>query len=289
MASEPPLGNMRGIINPEAMLKCVTFERFPSGPALAGLVEWFWSVAWNLPDGASHDQEVLSHPAGNISIGTIDDSGIPLDPPQGRVYGVVESRCNRHLTGAGWTVAARSTVGGLGVFLDAPASQAADRQLSLGDGLPGCDPERMVSEVCEQQTNVERVTVLREHLEAVVASRDPETLAEARWLAETASKAELNREICRTEQLAEIANCSVRSLQRLFDQHVGRSPAYVIRRWRIIEAAEVARLAIANDESWRGWAVVASELGYSDQSHLVRDFVRHLGVSPSVFVARNRD
>ena len=35
---------------------------------------------------------------------------------------------------------------------------------------------------------------------------------------------------------------SVRTLQRLFDRHVGVSPAFVIRRWRLIEAAEAAAM-----------------------------------------------
>lgn len=42
------------------------------------LIEWFWSVEWDMPDGTTHDQQVLSYSAGNI--GTIDDGAVPLDP-----------------------------------------------------------------------------------------------------------------------------------------------------------------------------------------------------------------
>jgi transcriptional regulator GlxA family with amidase domain len=92
--------------------------------------------------------------------------------------------------------------------------------------------------------------------------------------------------VCRVEQLATAAGVSARTLQRLFDLHVGVSPSFVIRRWRIIEAAEAARTANRRGDQWRGWAVVAAELGYADQAHLTRDFRRHLGTSPSAYLAR---
>ncbi len=287
---------MRGIVNPDEMLRFVDFDRLPAGDALEGLVEWFWTVSWDLPEGVVHDQEVLNHPAGNISIGTLDDSGERLDPAQGRVYGVQQGLSQRRLTGAGWTVAARTTVGGLGVFLDGPARKAADSQLSFADGLPGSTgasahgavADTAVAEVVLHQTNADRVAALRRHLEAVVATRDAAMVEEARRIADVAALAETDRSVCRVEQLAEAAGYSVRSLQRLFDQHVGQSPAFIIRRWRIIEAAEAARLAFVDGERWRGWAAVADELGYSDQAHLVRDFRRHLGVTPAAYVARNR-
>ena len=94
--------------------------------------------------------------------------------------------------------------------------------------------------------------------------------------------------MCRIEHLAATAGVSVRSLQRLFDKHVGVSASFVIRRWRIIEAAEAARTATEQGGEWRGWASVAAELGYADQAHLTRDFRRHLGTTPTDYLARNR-
>lgn len=281
-------GDMRGIVDPDRMLEVVDFDRLPAGDGLAGLVEWFWTVSWDLPDGMVRDQEVLNHPAGNISVGTLDDAGVALDPPEGRVYGVQVGMSNRRLAGQGWTVAARTTVGGLGVFLDGPARAAADRQLAFDEGVPGVD-EAVVAAVSAAPTNPERVDLLRAELERVVSERDPARIDEARRVAEVAALAETDRSVCRVDQLAAAAGYSVRSLQRLFDEHVGQSPAFIIRRWRIIEAAEAARLAVAGGEDWRGWAAVADELGYSDQAHLVRDFGRHLGVTPSAYVSRNID
>ena len=48
----------------------------------------------------------------------------------------------------------------------------------------------------------------------------------------------------------------------------------MIRRFRLYEAAERARHGPVD------WATLAAELGYSDQSHLTRDFTRALGMPP---------
>ncbi len=276
----------RGILDPAEMMQWVEFDRSPSGPALDGVVEWCWSVAWDLPDGRTHDQQVLNHPAGNISIGTVDDRGEHLDPAQGRAYGVMTGLSHRHLRAAGWSVAARTTVGGLGVLLDAPASTATDAQLDLATALPGFPADRVLDAVRAAQDTSTRVELLRAALEELVGRRDPALLAEARQVVAVAALAERDRSVCRVEQLAAAAGTSVRTLQRLFDQHVGVSPSFVIRRWRIIEAAEAARAALDGDDEWRGWATVAAELGYADQAHLTRDFRRHLGTSPSAYLAR---
>ncbi|MEZ5244607.1 MAG: helix-turn-helix transcriptional regulator [Acidimicrobiales bacterium] len=284
--SRPIPSDTRGIIDPAAMMRDVEFVRFPAGDVLSGLVDWFWSVEWNLSDDLTRDQQVLNHPAGNISIGTLDDAGIPLDPAEGRVYGVMTGLSHRHLAGAGWTVAARTTVGGIGALLDVSARSMVDRQMSLDAALPDIGGSRLVAQVSAEPTSSSRVERLRDALECIVARRDPALVAEARSVAEIAAASETDRSIRRVEQLAGLAGVSVRTLQRLFDVHVGVSPSFVIRRWRIIEAAESARHAIDHDGEWRGWAEVAAELGYADQAHLTRDFCAHLGVSPAAYLAQ---
>lgn len=275
----------RGIVDPVAMMRYVDFARFPPGDLLDGLVEWFWSVEWNVPAGLAHDQQVLNHPAGNVSVGTIDDAGVPLDPAEGRVYGVMTGLSHRHLTGTGWTVAARSTVGGLGALLNLPAKSLVDRQLSLEEAFADIDAPDLVSAVSDGESAAVRAETLRVALATVIAERNPALLAEAREIARVAAVAETDRSIRRVEQLASVAGVSVRTLQRSFDFHVGVSPSSVIRRWRIIEAAESARQAIDHGQSWRGWADVAVELGYADQAHLTRDFRSHLGTSPAAYLA----
>ena len=170
----------RGIVDPGAMRRIVDFARYPAGDALEGVIDWFWSVSWMLPDGVVHDQEVLNHPGGHISIGTVDDTGVPLDPAQGRVYGVLTGVSNRRLTGSGWTVAAKTTTGGLGVLIDRPAREITDQELDLSAALPGLDGGRLVTDVRAASDPTERVDLLRRALCSLPADRDPTLVAEAR-------------------------------------------------------------------------------------------------------------
>jgi AraC-like DNA-binding protein len=85
--------------------------------------------------------------------------------------------------------------------------------------------------------------------------------------------------ITRVDELAARLQTTTRRLQRLFADHVGLGPKWVINRYRIHEAAEIAAESAARGPDV-DWAQLAIDLGYSDQSHLVRDFTAAVGVPP---------
>src|SRR3546814_16138458 len=67
-------------------------------------------------------------------------------------------------------------------------------------------------------------------------------------------------------------------LQRMVADYVGVGPKWVVRRCRILDAAEAAHSGSPTD-----WAALAAELGFSDQSHLVRAFTAVVGTPPSTY------
>jgi AraC-like DNA-binding protein len=72
-------------------------------------------------------------------------------------------------------------------------------------------------------------------------------------------------------------------LDRQFTEQVGLSPrtlARILRMRRLLEAIDVHGPV--------GWADNAAELGWTDQAHLIRDFERHTGVTPSHYLAAQR-
>ena len=87
----------------------------------------------------------------------------------------------------------------------------------------------------------------------------------------------------RATALAANEGVGVRLLQRRFADHVGLGPKTVIRRYRLYEAAERARRGAPPD-----WARLAAELGFSDQSHLTREFTAVIGVPPARYAALGR-
>jgi len=80
------------------------------------------------------------------------------------------------------------------------------------------------------------------------------------------------------DDLAACAGMGKRSLQRIFNEYVGVSPKWVIRRYRLHEVME--RL---NFGALPHWAQLALELGYFDQAHLINDFKSILGYSPTQY------
>ncbi len=72
-------------------------------------------------------------------------------------------------------------------------------------------------------------------------------------------------------------------LDRQFSAVVGLSPrtlARILRMRRLLEVIDVYGSV--------GWADRAVELGWSDQAHLIRDFKRHTGVTPSQYLTAQR-
>jgi AraC-like DNA-binding protein len=76
-------------------------------------------------------------------------------------------------------------------------------------------------------------------------------------------------------------NLTIRTLERLFSRYVGIGPGWVVRRYRLYEAAEKLDKGVIAD-----WPRLAADLGYFDQAHFIKDFKKMIGVSPGEYVRR---
>lgn len=86
--------------------------------------------------------------------------------------------------------------------------------------------------------------------------------------------------LLRSSHVATALDVDVRSLQRRFRHYVGVGPKWVIRRYRLHEAAEQLKA-----ESPPPLAALAASLGYADQAHFARDFKCVVGQTPGSFTA----
>lgn len=78
--------------------------------------------------------------------------------------------------------------------------------------------------------------------------------------------------------VAEAVGVHAVSLARRYRRHFGRSPAAAIRQARADRAAELVKQG-------RDLAMVAASVGYSDQSHMTREFVVFYGLTPARYRA----
>lgn len=270
----------RGIIAPALLRERLTLNRYPPGPDLEGLIDRFWVVSWRLPDGMVHIQQVLTHPCANLSVSPADlmDDERP-GPLEATLNGVARQLTSRRLVGGGWALAAMTTPGGLGAFVKQPAAEFTDRVVPLGPAL-GLDGDVLIAGLTAIDNEPERVALLTAWLSEVVAAADPERVRSAREVADVAQLAETDRSVRRLDDLAAASGIGARTLQRMFTEHAGVSPTWVLRRYRLMDAAEAVR-----DGRPVVWAQVAADLGYSDQAHLVRDFRAAVGTTPAAYAA----
>lgn len=268
----------RGILDPWLLRQRIHLTRYPVGPDLAGLIDRFWAVQWDMPAATVHRQQVLTHPGANLSVGNAAIGGTEtlLGPVEARLNGVTRTLATRFLVGRGWTVAAMTTPGGLGAFVTEPATYN-DRVVALEEAL-GTDDSVLIKEVSAQPDQESRVGVLAEVLANVIAGADPRRVRRAREVADVARLAESDRSVRRLSDLCGKAGVGPRSLQRMFMQYAGVSPTWVLRRYRLLDAAEEVR-----GGQRVSWAKVAADLGYADQAHLTRDFRSVIGQTPAAY------
>ena len=275
---DPVERDSRGILDPWLLRQRVQLTRYPAGPVLDGLVDRFWAVRWDLPPGTVHRQQVLTHPGANASIGHASAAPGQREPGpvEARLYGVARGLSTRVLAGRGWAVAALTRPGGLGAFITGSAAELTDRVVPLGQAL-GTDEAVLLRQVIAEPDEAARVALLAAALEQAV---DPERREPALSVAEVARLAESDRTIRRLGDLCERSGLGQRTLQRMFLQYAGVSPTWVIRRYRLLEAAETVR-----EGRPVSWAEIAATLGYADQAHLTRDFRAAIGQTPAAYAS----
>ena len=273
---DPVERDSRGILDPWLLRQRVRLSRYPAGPVLDGLVDRFWAVRWDLPPGTAHQQQVLTHPGANVSVGHANGERGQRQPGpvEARLYGVARGLSTRVLVGQGWTVAALMRPGGLGAFVSGSAADFTDRAVPLGRAL-GADEAALLRQVTAGPDEAARVALLEAALERAV---DPERRVPAARVAGVARLAEADRGVRRLADLCERAGLRARTLQRMFMEYAGVSPTWVIRRYRLLEAAESVR-----EGTPVSWAEVAASLGYADQAHLTRDFRAATGQTPAAY------
>jgi AraC-like DNA-binding protein len=258
-------GDRRGILNPRAGEERFAFTRHAPAPELAAVVERYWTVRWDLRGRPPYAQETLPYPCVNVVFGTHRPG----------VHGVCTTRFVAHLEGEGWVVGIKFRPGGFRPFASFPMVDLTDRELAITDvfGAAGAAVDRAVRTA---PTDAERVPLAEDFLRGCRPPYDADALEAAR--AVDLARGDLS--IARAADLAVRSGIGLRSLQRLFRSHVGVSPKWVIRRFRVQDAAERAAAGTAVD-----WAAVALDLGYFDQSHFTRDFKAQIGRTPAEYAA----
>jgi AraC-like DNA-binding protein len=246
------------ILNARAAQRKFDFRAIAPPPALAPYVAHYWIVTWDLRGQEPYEQWVLPYPSVNMT----------FKAGRCRVAGVPRGRFSEVLEGTGRVFGVRFTPAGFRPFLGAPVSTVTARFVpvaelfgpDLADAVLGADDEAAAAAVND-----------------FLGARTPPEREPANALADAvAARVAADPGLTRVDVLAAAFDLGVRRLQRLFAEHVGVGPKWVIRRFRLHEAADKAAGGADVD-----WVRLAADLGYSDQAHFTRDFTAMVGQPPA--------
>jgi AraC-like DNA-binding protein len=235
-------------------------DRVPASPDLADLVERHWLVSWELPPGRRASVTLLPHPCVNL----VFDRGVVA------VAGVGSERFTYVYEGTGRVFGVKFRPGAFRPFLGGPVSALTDQTRPLW----WSDAADLARDLGAAPDLSALVTVAERYLRAHWPAPDPEVAEIGRIVHALLH----DRTVTRVDEVCARFGVSPRTLQRMFQRYVGVSPKWVLRRYRLHEAA--ARLAEGTAGSW---AEVAAELGYFDQPHFIRDFTRAVGMTPVAY------
>ena len=260
----------RGIVDPGRGLRAFELRRIePAQTDVRAVVDHYWIVSWDLPDGVVHDQAVLPHPVVNV---VIRDG-------EGSVVGPQSKLDTRQLSGNGWAFGTMFRPGAFRPFAGRALNMITDSVLTLAQVFEDDDANAFVDAINHADSDEHRGALADAFVHQRLATAAQPSAA-AVELVELIAR---DRTIIRADDVAKCAGLSLRQLQRLFAEHVGLPPKVVIRRYRLFEVAEVARRGSGRVLPW---AELAADLGYSDHSHLIRDFTTTIGMSPDQYAKR---
>ena len=253
----PPRGILRAPV-PDGVLDG---RRVLPSARLASHVHHFWSLRWSLR--SPFTAESLPHPAAQIL-------NIESRP---QLLGVHTGRLGRTLVGEGrmFGIAFRPAM------FQPPScgamAELTDRVVPLEHVLGPKANEW--SRALREARDVEHELEITERFLCAVL---PPATTELERLRDLMERIAFDRAILRAEDAAAVSGLDLRALQRSFHTHVGVSPKWVIRRYRLLEAA--VQLRSASPPTLAG---LSSALGYADQAHFGRDFKRAIGQTPRAF------
>ena len=251
-----------------------TMHRYDSPADLTGLLRRFWIPVWSVPPGRHAPQKVLQYPVCLLVV----------TGEYARFYGVTSGLSTTTLTGDGWAVGVMCAPAAGLLVTGHCVAEYTDRSVDVADVLGG-DGEVLVNRVRAAMALGPRSA--EAHRLAMAAYADVlrrflPVDAEGELVNRLVAFVETRSDVTHVAQVCDAFGLSERALQRLVHRRLGLTPKWLIQRRRLQDAVQLLR------ERTTTLAHVASELGYADQPHFIRDFSRVTAMTPGEFAALHR-
>lgn len=249
-------------------------DRHHPSPDIGTWVEHYWLIRWDLGDQPPHVQENLPYPCVHLALE--QEITAEAHHEAALIYGVVTGKFRRTLAGMGQVFGVKFKPASFYPVLQSSVAALTNHVIPLTQ-IFGPASQDLSPTIFALPDDTDRIAAMEGFLRAHLPKPD----ATATLLNEMVDSIIHDRTILKVDDVAARFNLSTRTLQRLFQQYVGVSPKWVIKRFRLHEAVERMAAGEAHD-----WPKLAAELGYFDQAHFIKDFKALVGQTPAEY-ARN--
>ncbi|HEY8458512.1 MAG TPA: helix-turn-helix domain-containing protein [Actinopolymorphaceae bacterium] len=247
------------ILRPQEALARIDLRRYPAPPDLSRYVERFWAVHWDLTE--PYEVGLIPQPCVNLTF---------LPVLGAEVHGVGTRTSKHPLVGRGQVFGVKFRPGGFAAYRHVNAAAFTDRSTPMREVF-GASADELADAVLATPDDERRIELVTKYLRQRMTVDDTTYQQVLRAVSTMLD----DRTITRVDQAAERCGMSPRTMQRLFRRYIGVGPKWVIRRYRMHDAAERLASGTVGDP-----AALAVELGWFDQAHFTRDFSALIGMSP---------
>jgi AraC-like DNA-binding protein len=253
----------KGVVAPAIAGQMFRMERYRPPLVLAPFLDHYWIVEWDLGDRPPFVQRTLPYPCVHLV----------FDAARTGIFGVKTGAFDYELKASGKVCGLRFRPGGFRAFLGRPVHTITDQVLPLSSVFPW-DEAAAQRTVLDSGDDAAMIAAAN----GLLCAHLPQPDSQVERIAAILRTVEGTPGLTQVEELAAGAGMGVRSLQQLFSEYVGVSPKWVIRRFRLHEAAD----QLANGEHI-DLSALALGLGYFDQAHFTSDFRKLVGQSPGQY------
>ncbi len=284
--SRQPAPRPKGVLWPAAGREVFDTAQETVPWPLSLVLEHHWWVRWRRDRQTEYRAQVLRNPVLHLTFedgegrgpapATLHGHRLPAALVQGlvtRVFGV-------ELPVAGRVSGVAFRPGGLAALLGLEVSRLTGTVVAATEVF-GPEVSRVAGEVLGEPDERARQRHLSTFLTGLVEPQADRIADDPAYRA-VRDAVELMRARHRTTlgPIAEAVHVSPRTLQRIFLRYVGASPLWVLRRYRLQDAA-----ALIDAGGGEDLAELSASLGWADQAHFSREFRQVIGVPPSRYRA----
>ncbi len=254
------------------------YQEYKPPIELASWIKLFWVL-----EGRSHDHvpetvvadgfpELIIHFRSPFA--EVDRAGQFLRQPRAVACGQLTRPLVLQSSPDAGMIGIRFQPSGMAPFLATSMQELTDARVPAEDLF--ADVDELIEGIADSTNDAQRIAACSRFLLRSL-DLDREHLSVRRAL----ETIELARGHITVEALATLMGRSRRSSELAFQRVVGTSPKMYCRIMRFRHLID----AMSEDGQSVNWVQVALDLGFFDQSHLIRDFRRFAGASPTSFLA----